>query len=380
MPTTIHAALTRTVRTHDIAALGARYAAESEQARTLHPAVADAVVRAGFARHFVPAEFGGATGTFAELLDAVAVVGEGCTSAAWCAALQAAHGRLAAHLPRQGRADLWESGPDTPIAAAVVPPAGELTATPGGYLLTGRWDFASGVDHARWILLAAPEPADGGHRQRILAVPRADFSIHDTWRNSGLRGTGSHSVTVDATFVPEHRTVTREALAAGREEKDAARCHRIPYTLVASLIFAAPALGAARGALRAWTALAAGRTTAGGGRFFDDAVAQQTLALSSAEVDAAYLLLRRAAERADQAPLDDLPVALNMRDAVVAVEMLVGAVERLIRSGGARAQVDGEPLQRFWRDVHALAGHGALRLQPAAAAYGRWAAAEAGVR
>jgi two-component flavin-dependent monooxygenase len=337
--------------------------------------VADTLVRAGFARYFVPADFGGTTGTFAELLDAVALVGEGCTSAAWCAALQAAHGRLAAHLPRQGQVDLWGGGADIPLAAAVVPPSGELTAVPGGYLLTGVWSFASGVDHAHWILLAAPESTGDGYRQRILAVPRADISVHDTWRNSGLRGTGSHSITVEAVFVPEYRTVLRETLATGRDEEDAARCHRIPYALVAGLIFAAPALGAARGAVRAWAALAAGRTTAGGGRFLEEATAQQVLARSSAEVDAAHLLLRRAAERADQAPLDDLPVALNMRDSAVAVEMLVGAVERLFRSGGAHAQDEGEPLQRFWRDVHALAGHGALQLAPAAAAYGQWAGA-----
>ncbi|MBT2399303.1 acyl-CoA dehydrogenase family protein [Streptomyces sp. ISL-100] len=380
MPTTTHAALTRAAWAHHAAAQGARYATESEQARTLHPAVAETLVQDGFARYFVPVGFGGTAGTFAELLDAVALVGEGCTSAAWCAALQAAHGRLAAHLPHQGQADLWGSGADIPIAAAVVPPAGELTPVPGGYLLTGRWNLASGVDHAHWILLAAPERADGDHRQWILAVPRADISIHDTWRNSGLRGTGSHSVTVDAAFVPEHRTVLREALAAGRDEEGAARCHRIPYTLVASLIFAAPALGAARGALRAWITLAAGRTTAGGGRFLEEAVAQDALVRSSAEIDAAHLLLRRAAERADQAPLDDLPVALNMRDAAVAVEMLVGAVERLFRSGGARAQAEGEPLQRLWRDVHALAGHGALQLPLAARAYGQWVAADVAAR
>lgn len=376
MPTDTHSTLTRVTGAQDAAAQGARYARESEQARTLHPAVANALTRAGFARHFVPVEFGGTTGTFTELLESVARVGEGCTSAAWCAALQAAHGRLAAHLPHQGQVDLWGSCADIPIAAAVVPPAGELTAVPGGYRLTGRWNLASGVDHSHWILLATPEPGDDGHRQRILAVPRADFSIHDTWHNSGLRGTGSHSVTVVDAFVPEHRTVARAALATGRDAEGVARCHRIPYTLVASLIFAAPALGAARGALRAWTALAAGRTSAGGGHYLEDAVAQQVLARSATEVDAAHLLLLRAAERADQAPLDDLPVALNMRDASVAVEMLVGAVERLFRNGGARAQADGEPLQRFWRDVHALAGHGALQLPAAAAAYGQWVTAQ----
>ncbi|MFJ2059857.1 acyl-CoA dehydrogenase family protein [Streptomyces sp. NPDC087908] len=357
------------------AVLGAHHAAESELARRLHPAVAGALTEAGFPRHFVPAEFGGEPGTFAELVESVALLGEGCTSAAWCAALQAAHGRLAAHLPRRGQADIWGSGPDVPIAAAVVPPAGELTEERGGYRLTGRWNLASGVDHADWVLLAAPEPGGGDRSPRVLALPRTDFLVEDTWRNSGLRGTGSNSVTVAGVFVPRHRTMSRDVLAAGRPEEDAARCHRVPFPLVASLMFAAPALGAARGALAAWSRVVGGASGDGEG-LPGDGVTQQVLARSSAEIDAAHLLLRGAAERADHAPLDRLPVARNMRDAAVAVEMLVAVVERLFRSGGTRVQSEAEPLQRFWRDVHALAGHGALRFAPAAAAYARSVASE----
>lgn len=367
MPTAVHATTDHTARSREASAQGALHATESEHARTLHPAVTRALTDAGFARYFVPARFGGTTGSFSDLLDAVALVGEGCTSAAWCAALQAAHGRLAAHLPSEGQADLWEGGPDVPIAAAVVPPAGELLAIDGGYRLTGRWDLASGIESAHWILLAAPDPAAPETRQRILALPRTDVSVHDTWFNSGLRGTGSHSLSVEGAFVPAHRTVSREVLVAGLRDAAEARCHRIPFPLVASLIFAAPALGAARGALRAWIQLA--RTRAAG---LMDPAAQQTLAHSSAEIDAAHLLLQRAARRADEAPLDDLPSALNQRDAAVAVNMLVAAVERLFRHGGARAQGEAEPLQRFWRDIHALAGHGALQLPVAAAAYAQW--------
>lgn len=366
------------VTVRDAATLGARHATESELLRTLHPAVAGALTRAGFPRHFVPAEFGGDAGTFAELVESVALLGEGCASAAWCAALQAAHGRLAAHLPHRGQAEIWDAGPDVPIAAAVVPPAGDLAEAPGGYRLSGRWHLASGVDHADWLLLAAPEPGDGSRSPRILALPRADFTVEDTWRNSGLRGTGSNSVTVVDAFVPSHRTMSRDVLATGRPEEGAARCHRVPFPLVASLMFAAPALGAARGALCAWTDGLVGRATDDGGGRLDDGVAQQVLARSSAEIDASYLLLRGAAERADHAPLDRLPVARNMRDAAVAVEMLVAVVERLFRSGGTRVQSEAEPLQRFWRDVHALAGHGALRLAPAAAAYARSVVLEGG--
>lgn len=416
MPTVTRTTTFHADRLQDVAAQGALYATESERARTLHPAVVQALTDAGFARHFVPARFGGTTGSFGELLDAVALVGEGCTSAAWCAALQAAHGRLAAHLPEAGRADLWRAGPDVPIAAAVVPPAGELLPVAGGYRLTGRWNLASGVDSAHWVLLAVPEPPESPEspeppeppvspespepaatgpatpaaagpaatapasaapasaapvgRQRIVAVPRCDVTVHDTWHNSGLRGTGSHGVSVDGAFVPAHRTVSRETVTAGLRDDAEARCHRIPYTLVASLMFAAPALGAARGALAAWTRLAAARPAG-----LQDPTAQHVLARSSAEIDAAGLLLRRAAGRADGAPLEDLPAAHNQRDAAAAVDMLVGAVERLYRHGGARAQGEAEPLQRFWRDLHALAGHGALQWPAAAAAYGRWVAA-----
>ncbi|GGV68609.1 oxidoreductase mmfh [Streptomyces longisporoflavus] len=355
----------------DAAVQAALHATESEHGRTLHPPVAQALTDAGFARYFVPARFGGTSGTFGELIDAIALVGEGCTSSAWCAALQAAHGRLAAHLPPRGQADLWQDGPDTPIAAALVPPAGTLTPAGGGYRLSGRWNLASGVMSAHWILLATADPAAPRVRQLILAIPRGDITVHDTWHNSGLRGTGSHSLSVDDAFVPAHRTMPRDALAAGRQDDGAARCHRIPYTLVASLMFAAPALGAARGALRAWTRLTATRPAG-----LSDPTAQQVLARSSAETDAAHLLLVRAARRADHAPPDELPTALNQRDAAVAVEMLVAAVERLFRHGGARAQSEAEPLQRLWRDIHALAGHGALQLPAAAAVYSQWVDSE----
>ncbi|MER6995311.1 acyl-CoA dehydrogenase family protein [Streptomyces sp. NPDC000410] len=348
----------------------ARYAADGERARSLHPDVVTALTEAGFPALFVPAGRGGAAGRFADALEMIASVGEACASAAWCAALQAAHGRLAAHLPEAGQADLWRDGPDVSVSAAVVPPAGTLAPAPGGYRLSGRWNLASGVDHARWVLLATLDPAGGAGCQRILAVPREDVRVDDNWNNSGLRATGSHSLTVDDVFVPEHRTMLRDILVTGRrEDAGAARCHRIPFPLVASLLFAAPALGAARGALRSWTELTLTRVGADGRPALQDATAQQVLARSSAEIDAAQLLLERAAHRADDAPLDDLPVAANQRDAAVALDMLVGAVERLFRSAGARAQSDDCALQRMWRDIHAVAGHAAVQIAPAAAAY-----------
>ncbi|MEV6955914.1 acyl-CoA dehydrogenase family protein [Streptomyces sp. NPDC051183] len=351
------------------AAEAARHAKGSEQDRDLRPAVVSALSEAGFLRHFVPRRWSGSAGTFAEIVEAVAVVGEEDPSAAWCAALLAAHGRLAAHLPREAQEELWQESPDVSIAAAVVPPSGELTEVPGGWRLSGSWATASAVRHARWVLLASVEDGPEGPRQRILAVPAADVRVHDTWRNAGLRGTGSHTVSVDGAFVPEHRAMTREDLLAGSADPEAARCHRIPFPLVASLLFVAPALGAARGALRAWTAITRERRTPDGRPAFEDGTCQQVLARSSAEIDAAGLLLAGAAHRADGAGNPAAQVPLNLRDCAVAIDLLVTAVERLYRSAGARGQDEDGELQRFWRDIHAVAGHGSVQLGPAAAAY-----------
>jgi alkylation response protein AidB-like acyl-CoA dehydrogenase len=358
------------------------HAGAAERDRSLHPTAARAIVEAGFARHLVAGRWGGSAGGFTELLSAAAALAEHCPSAGWCAALQAAHGRLAAHLPEQGQKELWAASPDVPIAAAVSPGGGgTLTRVPDGWLLSGRWHFASAVDHAEWVLLSATDtpagtPADSPAgtpaqepRSWIVAVPRADIEIHGRWNGTGLRGSGSHGLGVTESFVPDHRAVPRARVERGLDTPDADRCHRIPAALVATLIFAAPALGAARGALAAWVAAARTRSDATGRPAPGDSGLQQVLARSSAEIDAAGLLLERAARRADRAPLDDLPVALNLRDCAVAVDLLVGAVERLFRSAGASAQVQDGDLQRYWHDIHAVAAHAALQLAPAAAVY-----------
>ncbi|MBB4986161.1 MULTISPECIES: acyl-CoA dehydrogenase family protein [Streptomyces] len=399
-------------------AAAARHAEEAERTGRLHPEVVEAMTAAGLARHFVPRRWGGRAGRFAELLDTVADAGTACASAAWCAVLLAAHARLAAHLPEEGRRDLWGDSPDVRIAAAIVPPAGRLARVPGGWTLSGEWAFASGVEHADWVLLASLDHSgDGAPAYRVLAVPREQVGIRETWDAVGLRATGSHSVTVDGVFVPEHRTFLREALA-GVADADAAPCHRVPYQLVAALLFAAPALGAARGALEAWTLLVGGRRLPDGRPLTDDPTVQQTLARCAAEIEAARLLLETAAARADGAaegpaaaradgPAAGLSaagadgvtaglsaaradgataspaaaradrsasgpavaVALNQRDAALAVDLLTGAVERLMRTGGARGLVAGGGLERAWRDIHAIAAHAALQPAPAAAAY-----------
>ncbi|WP_327174066.1 oxidoreductase [Streptomyces sp. NBC_01335] len=343
-----------------LAAAARRDAWGAEQRRRLGPEVAAALADAGFPRHFVPTRWRGTAGSFAGLLADASAAAENCAATGWCAALYAAHGRLAAYLPEQGQRDLWAQGPDVLIAASVVPPQGRAEAVSGGWRLDGQWRLASGVDHADWVLLASWTPGPGGPEHRIFAVPRAALSVQDTWFSVGLRGSGSNSVTAEGVVVPSHRSFPLSALLSALP--GAARCHRVPYPMVAALIFAAPVLGAARAALRAWTAECV------------QAVPRRAehvtlLARASAQIHAAGLLLACAAERADRGEITALTVAENRRDAATAALLCREAVDELFHASGMRGQNPDSPVQRAWRDVTTAAGHGALAVGSAADAY-----------
>jgi len=362
-PTTTrrHATL-RPAEVAHAATVSARYARQADERGRLNAETLAALDVAGFARHFSPGRPDGAHGTFTELFDAAVAVAEGCPSAAWCGTLWAVHARYAARLPEEGRAEIWARSSGTRIAAAILPPAGRAERAAGGWRLTGRWSMASGAEWSDWLLLAAPA---GEHRGdvRAFAVPRTAVTVHDTWDGTGLRATGSHAVSVREVLVPDHRTAPFAALLDGSPEPGP-RCHTVPAHLPGPLLFAAPALGAARHALAAFTERMPAASPVGGATAAADALAR-----SATEIDSVALLWRRAIGRADAGPTDAAAVARNRRDAAYGVETLVTAVDRLLRAGGGAARGGTDPLQRCWRDVHTVAAHGALRTVTAAQAY-----------
>ena len=349
-----------------VRAVIARHSAEAEDRRRLSPEAAEALTEAGFARHFVPTRWGGSAGSYLSFVTAVAAIGESCAAAAWCGAIYAILGRMAAHLPAAGQAEIWADGPDCRIVCSLTP-AGRAEPVPGGVRLDGRWTFASGVDTADWALVGAI-PGEGAV-PAYFAVPRADSRIAPTWDSVGLRGTGSNTIELDGVVVPAHRSMPIKRVWNGITDVGASHCHRVPLKAVNGLTFVAPALGTARAALAGWTTYIRDKRESTGGAARDRATVQIALARSAAEIDAAWLLLERAARMADLTEVSETVVATNARDFAFSIDLLVSAVDRILRAGGARAQSETNPLQRSWRDVHGAAGHFALQFEANAAAY-----------
>ncbi|MFI5668043.1 acyl-CoA dehydrogenase family protein [Streptomyces sp. NPDC051704] len=342
----------------------AEHAPRADRDGRLPDAVVEALIGTGLLAHFVPRAFGGAAGRFADCLPALLRLAEADPSAGWCAAVMTSMSRMAACLPAAGQEAVWAHGPHVPIAGTLQP-AGTATPTAGGWLLSGRWPYCSGVHHARWALLSAvPEGAPG---PRFLLVPRSAWTTEPTWSGAvGLRGTGSDTLVLDSeVFVPEGRSFTRERLFTASDPRADGDCYRIPHEAVSGLFFALPLLGAARAALSAWTAAASRHPSAGSLRDGDAA-----LATASGKIDAADLLLRRAARTCDEPDaLTPLLSARCHRDHATAAGLLNEAVQTLFHSAGVSATSGAGPLSRLWRDASVAALHPALAVPPAARDY-----------
>ncbi|WP_369146274.1 acyl-CoA dehydrogenase family protein [Streptomyces sp. R44] len=351
----------------EAAALAGTQAAKADAERRVSEEVVRAVVDAGFARWLVPARWGGSDRGYTELTEAVAEIGAECSSAAWLACLAAHAARYVACLPEQGQADIWGDGPDT-LVAAVIKPQGTASAVDGGFRLSGSWTYVSGVEHSDWALLTGPTPGpkSGGQPMRLFAVPRRDYTFEDTWSSLGMRGTGSHTLVLDDVFVPEHRVCLREDAFRGATVGLPGRAP-LPNPAVSGLTFVAPVLGAARGALAVAAQLVAVAPT--GPRAAAGQAYQVEFARAAGEIDAAQLLLERATAVVDGGTLTPELARRNRRDFALALQLLADATDRLLRIGGTRAQEDGHPLQRYWRDVRSVTSHAVMQFEPAALDY-----------
>jgi alkylation response protein AidB-like acyl-CoA dehydrogenase len=352
-------------------------APQAEALRCVPQATIDDLGRADLLRAPLPERFGGRGLDFDIILSVAAELGRGCGSTAWCYGVWATVNWMVGMYPAQAQEEYWATGVNT-LCASSVSPAGpiNLTAVAGGYRLAGQWDFASGCDAATWVLVAGSGPAG----MLAFLVPRSDFTIHDTWFASGLRGTGSKDIVIHDAFVPEHRALPvadmQEARTPGRVVHDTAS-YRIPLFSAITYGLTAPMVGMAQGAVETFQAAMQQQVSAPrGGPMAQLTGVQVRLAEATMEVEAARLIMRHdiheILERARRNATPTLEERLRARrnQAYVAT-LCVQAVNRLFAASGGHALFDTSPLQRFHRDVHAASHHVSLSWDTASEQYGR---------
>ena len=335
-----------------------------ERERRLPQELVDDLVRAGLMHLVIPRSLGGQECDPVLAAQAVEEVALADGSTGWCVMLAAQSGGFAGLVDQDVAREVWGNGG---IVAGAARPIGraEWSESPRGYVLTGRWPFASGSTHATWFSAEAPvfdgdtKRVDDAGNEVALAylVPREEVTVHDTWDTTGLRGTASNDYAIDGAFVPEARAF--HMMGAPRH----------PWALyrAPALIFmnhGSHALGIARAAVDGAREVATTKRGWGGVPLSSMTRVQSTVAEAVVLVESARHYLYAVATELWQRLLDGAsddevaPLRVRVRLAAShAATSSVRATDLLHAAMGATSIFTGNPLERQFRDIHTAAAH-----------------------
>lgn len=334
---------------------------EAEAHRRVPKQSIDEIVVAGLGgRMLTPRRFGGDELFLDTVFEVAVELGKECASTAWCATLLPHGCHMVALFPGDAQEAVWANGPD-PCIAASLPPAAKVEKVRGGYRLTGEHRFASGVDHASWVIVSGLiRDGDRAVNHQFLVRP-GDYRVVDDWYAAGMRATGSKTIVLDGVFVPETFRLAAPALIAGEcpgSELNPNPLYRMPLALHGGLTFVGPAMGAARGAYEYFVEWTRSRKTETGISVAESEVVQEAVAMTAADLDVAELLIRGALRIAREPEPPDLAQRAEiLRNYTRATQLLTGSIDRLIRHSGTRSFLESNPLQQKWRDIHMMASH-----------------------
>jgi alkylation response protein AidB-like acyl-CoA dehydrogenase len=178
--------------------------AETEQLRQLPEVTLRESSDAEIFSLILPRSLGGGGGGLRDYVELMRVLARGDPSAAWALGFITTHNWFMARWPAEAQKEFFASNCPARMAGVANPP-GRAEPAEGGYLVSGDWGYCSGVMHAEWVDVAAI--VDGDDHPRKFVVPRAEITVHDSWRMLGMIGTGSHHVELSRTFVPSRRSL-----------------------------------------------------------------------------------------------------------------------------------------------------------------------------
>ena len=359
-------------------------APEAERIRRIPDETIEDLRRAGLWRILRPERFGGVETDFGLMIDVAIELGRGCAATSWVYINLVAHNWMLPYWPARAAEDVWGEDAEALIGSTLVFPAGKLAPAEGGYLLSGRWPYASGVDSSDWMMLGAigQGPADGKPGPRIVVVRASDIEIIDTWHVSGLVGTGSKDVACRDLFLPAHMVLDLAPSQEGYppETEGMSDAYRLPLLPLIPHLVAAPMIGTARAAYDDHAAYLRDQvSTFNRSRVAEHVTVQLKLAEAAQMVDVAQLLVREdwmeaQALIAGGARLALIDRARWRRNGAYAAGCCVKAVDLIHSLCGARANYLDHDLQRQHRDIHAAAHQIHLSWDINGAEFGRIAA------
>jgi len=355
-----------------------QHAAAAEKERRVPIETLAALDQAGVFRMMAPKSFGGDEASFETQCRVLAEIARGCPSTSWVATIYSAMVWAVSAFPDRTQDEVFAGG--VPRIAGVFSPTGTAVRKDDGFVVNGRWPYNTGCHGAQWTVVVALATRDGGDPvPYCILVPSRELTILDDWYASGMAGTGSNTVVADGVFVPAHRALPLPDMVDGRyPERRSSGNPYFNYPLAQVLVVngGGTPLGIARGALEAFFDRLPGR-----GIMYTTYMDKSAAPVTHLQVGEASLKIDSAASHVQRATalLDGLHgAALTLQDRVrsrahigYATGLAREAVDLLFYASGASSIQSHVPMQRFQRDMQALANHAIMHSPTAVELYGR---------
>lgn len=326
----------------------------------------------------LPASQGGLGMDAAQAWPVAVELARSSPSVGWVVSLCVVNTIIALRLPQTLRGELLDGDAPLVMSVLVGVPGREVESTheSGGLRLSGCWDYASGIDVSGWVALLVPPQTPGP--PDLALIPRSAFEVDaQSWQVLGLRGTGSKSCRLVDVFVPSHRLAPWPAVLAGVGDSpatDPAALPGHPLIVLLTMSVLAPLLGVAQATADSFERLL--RHRIGADRAWRDPYLSTALARSRATIEMAIdglvsLSARLLATSAASGSIDDSERAAARMRLLLMAEQARDAAQELFGLAGGRILPSGTAFESLFRDLHAMASHRLLQMQPVAENTGR---------
>ncbi|MFA7555586.1 MAG: acyl-CoA dehydrogenase family protein [Spongiibacteraceae bacterium] len=360
-----------------------QHADEAEQAGKIPDVVFDAIQKSGLFLMMAPRRFGGYGCKIITHMQTIAELAKGCAGSAWAFGLLSGCSGAATAMAKESTDLIFKTGKE--LLCSVSGLMGTATPTKGGYIVNGKWGYASGCMHADWALNGVKVLDSNGTTidTAFAAIPlinNPNVSIQNTWNVLGVKASGSNTVIAEDLFIPKELLMLASAAPTSEylltlEELEPRE--RMPVEPLFPLGVLSPTLGSVM-AMQEYVKKQMIEKKIVGWNYPTQSESHTYVKLfgeATMEIDSAWLHIERAAkmldETAQETPLTGYDKARIQADSGYAMQQIRNAGNKLMDIAGPSGFSDSSPMQRYWRDLSFASRHSALNSPLSLELYGR---------
>lgn len=347
----------------------------SDENATISPKVINVIIEEGINKLILPKEYGGPQIDFKTFDEMIRTVGYYNLSAAWLTYFFSVHNAWVAFLPKHRMDEIVYDGG---LVADVFAPVGKLEKCDGGFIVSGTWNYVSGINYSEWISVGARYQFDDEEEPESLGLCMriSELKVTKDWNSLGLRGSGSNTVSIENVFVPDDMVIRFAKVAQNRkpfnvEVDEDYLYYNVPFYAAFYFGFASMCLGAAQRVLDEFKVRTTNRVRTSGIEEHKKSRSQRILAKLTLKLKASEAMMKEYINMLnDDEGQYDPSIYHALR-----VEIIRNCVDisvEVMLSLGASALKRGNPIEMMMRDLISIGTHATSLYEDGIEAFGKY--------